>query len=164
MAEAARRGTGGGSRRWLAAWLVFAGICVAAVLYFALVFVPGERAAAIEVWRGRLTAMADDRKVAIAAWLDERRGRCHESWPSTPPSPHCSPARTRFSAPYRPRICRSISLQGFLDSVRAAYGYSGVYVVDATGQVRAGSTASSPLAADCLSRERARPAVRPCGG
>ena len=59
--DATRRGTVAGSLGWLIVWLVFAGIAVAAILYFALVFVPGERATAIEVWRGRLSAMADDR-------------------------------------------------------------------------------------------------------
>jgi hypothetical protein len=53
---------------------VFAAICAAATWYLAAVFVPQERAAAIGVWRNRLSVMADDRKPANTASLNERHG------------------------------------------------------------------------------------------
>ncbi|MGD1147839.1 MAG: hypothetical protein ABR961_07820, partial [Thermoanaerobaculaceae bacterium] len=60
--------------RWTAAWLGFATISAATLAYFVAVYVPQERAGAIDLWRGRLSAMADDRKEAINAWLDQRYG------------------------------------------------------------------------------------------
>ena len=51
-----------------------AAICAAATWYFAAVFVPHERAAAIGVRRNRFSAMADDRKVAITASVSDRHG------------------------------------------------------------------------------------------
>ncbi len=146
--DATRRGTVAGSLGWLIVWLVFAGIAVAAILYFALVFVPGERATAIEVWRGRLSAMADDRKAAIAAWLDERRGdaRVVAAYPTV-----AVVLAGQDAAPSSlpPSELPLVHLRGLLDSVRTEYGYAGLYLVDAGGQVRASSTGSSPLGAGC---------------
>lgn len=133
---------------WPMAWLVFASIAVAAALYFALVVVPGERAAAIEVWRGRLSAMVDDRKAAIAAWLDERLddARLLAGYPMVAAllagedgAPHPRP----------PSELPQQQLQVMLDSVRVAYGYSGLYVVDANGQVLASSPGGTSLGASC---------------
>jgi two-component system, cell cycle sensor histidine kinase and response regulator CckA len=131
-------------RWWVVAWLLFAVICAATISYFAGVFVPRERATTIDLWRGRLFAMADDRKAAITAWLAERRGDAQvvseyptvaillgsENVPSHPQSATEQPQRR---------------LEGLFDSLQAAYGYSGVYVIGLTGQTVASSTDSPPL-------------------
>ena len=72
-ATIARPGPPRAARRWwFGVWFVSAAICAAATWYFAAVFVPHERAAAIGVRRNRLSAMADDRKVAITASVSDR--------------------------------------------------------------------------------------------
>ena len=148
VVSVARRGIRAGDVRLLTAWLVLACIAVAVILYFGLVFVPGERAAAIDVWRGRLSAMADDRQAAITAWLDERRGDASvvAAYPTV-----AALLGGKDEAPFAPPSSElpRHHLQGLLDSVQAAYGYSGLYVVDASGQVRASSTGSTPLGAGC---------------
>jgi PAS domain S-box-containing protein len=141
-------GKAGASVRWLAAWLVFAGIAVATIVYFALVLLPSERAAAIEQWRGRLSAMADDRKVAIAAWLDERRGNASVV-AAYPTIAALLGGRDGLSVAPPQAETQQYHLRGLLDSVQAAYGYDGIYVVDASGQVRVSSTGSVPLGASC---------------
>jgi PAS domain S-box-containing protein len=144
-----RRDRGRAARRWwVVAWLLFAAICAAAVWYFAAVFIPHERAAAIELWRGRLSAMADDRKAAITAWLGERRGaaRVVAEYPTVIVMLAGPEA---LSSPLPPWEVPQRQLQGLLDSLRAAYGYRGMYVIASTNQVVASSTWSPPLGVAC---------------
>ncbi len=135
--------------RWTAAWLGFAVISAATLAYFVAIYMPQERAGAIDVWRGRLSAMADDRKAAITTWIDERRADA-EVLSEYPTVALLVDAGHGASIPLHAEEAPRLHLQGLLDSARAAYGYSGVYVTDASGQVAAASTGSSPLGAGCL--------------
>ncbi len=148
-----RDGRRAARRRWAIAWLGFSAVCVAAVWYFLAVFVPHERALAVEVWRGRLSAMADDRKAAITAWLGERRGDAEvvAAYPTVAVL-LAGPTAVPFSLP--PWELPEHHLQGLLDSVRAAYGYNGIYVVDSTGHVAAASAGSAPLEESCRQIDR----------
>ncbi len=154
---AVRLGKAIGTVRWLMAWLVFALIAIATTVYFVLVSVPSERAAAIEVWRSRLSAMVDDRKAAIDEWLDERRSDAAvvAGYPTVAAllavAEEAPPAFPASDLPLH-------QLQGLLDTSWAVHAYSGIYVVDASGEVRASSTGSPPLAARC--REYSERAVR----
>ncbi len=141
----ARRDRSGAARRWwVVAWLLYAVICGAAIWSFAAVFVPQERAETIELWRERLSTMADDRKAAITAWLDERRGDAHVV-AEYPTVAILLAGEQAVPDPLRPRELSQRRIEGLLDSERAAYGYSGTYVIGSTGQVVASGTGSPPL-------------------
>jgi PAS domain S-box-containing protein len=136
------------SWRWTTAWVGFAAISGATLAYFVAIYVPHERAGAIDVWRGRLSAMADDRKAAITTWVAERRADA-EVLSEYSTVALLIDAGHGASVPLHAEEAPRLHLQGLLDSMRAAYGYSGVYVINASGQVMAASTGSPPLETAC---------------
>jgi PAS domain S-box-containing protein len=137
-------------RQWVFVWLLFAAICVAAIWVFAAVVVPSEKATAIDLWRGRLSAMADDRTATITAWLDERcaDARIVAGYPTVAA---VLTAQDKESSVASPSELPRQHLPGLLDAVQTAYGYSGVWVVDTSGQARASSTGSPQIEASCRS-------------
>ena len=139
----------GGSRRWLAAWLLFAGIAAAAILYFALVFVPGERAAAIELWRGRLSAMADDRKAAITAWLNDRLGHARVI-AEDPIVTSLLDSQGTTPIPLAGAETPQHHVLPLVESIRGAFGYTAVYVVDSKGGLVLRSSGAPSLEAGYL--------------
>ena len=153
MAEEARYGRAAGIGRWLAAWLVFAAITLAAILYFSLVFVPAERAAAIDLWRGRLSAMADDRKRAITAWLDDRLGQARVVAEDPVVATLLRDGGAKPSA-LTDGDTPQHHLMPLLESVRNAFAYIAVYVIDGAGRVVLASSDSPSLGAGCLASAR----------
>ena len=53
---------------WLLGGIV--GAVLASALYFLLVYAPSEKAQVVGAWEARLNAMAEDRRAAIAAWVE----------------------------------------------------------------------------------------------
>ena len=123
MKTEGNRPTGTGWR-WTAAWVGFAAISAATLAYFFAVYVPQERAGSIDVWRGRLSAIADDRKAAITTWVDEQRADA-EVLSEYPTVALLLTVRHGASVPLHAEEAPRLHLQGLLDSARAAYGYSG---------------------------------------
>ncbi len=105
-----------------------AGAVVAGGAWLAAVFAAHERAALVEGWRARLSAMADDRQRAIEGWLRERDGdlRVLASFPTT---------RALVAAEVKPGHSLAAAqspeahLSELLGYVGRAYGYRGVWVV-----------------------------------
>ncbi len=135
-------------RRPVVAWLVLLSIVAAAVWFLVAVFIPHERTAALEEWRGRLSVTADDRAAAISAWVKERYAdaRVVAEYPTIDA---LLAGRQAVASPPPPLEVAQRHLREVLDSVQAAYGYSGIYVIDSTGRVAACSTGSPALGAAC---------------
>jgi PAS domain S-box-containing protein len=112
-----------------------------------------ERDQALEAWRGRLTAMADDRAKALEAWLGERWGDAREV--------------ASFSSVSDLLEGRGdpIALRKHLDAVLGSFvenaAYSGAYVLDSEGRVVASAPESPPLPPECAEAARAMAASAP---
>jgi PAS domain S-box-containing protein len=135
-------------RWWVVVWLPLLAISAAAVWYVVAVFVPHERGAAIEVWRGRLSAMADDRKAAITAWLDERHGDA-KVVAEDPTALYLLSGHRIEPYLFPPEDGPRRNVQRLLDSVQGAYGYRAAYILGAGGNVVVDSTGSPPLEPAC---------------
>jgi PAS domain S-box-containing protein len=135
-------------RRWIGVWLLFAAICAAAVWYAVAVFVPHERSAAIELWRGRLSAMADDRKAAITSWLSHRLGDA-KVVAEYPTAVYLLSGKRTEPYLFPPEEGPRRHLQRLLDSMQGAHAYRAAYVLDAGGNVVVDSTGSPPIEPAC---------------
>jgi PAS domain S-box-containing protein len=131
--------------RWFAVLnIVLAVGLAAAAAYFGLVYARGERAATVDAWRGRLAAMADDRKATVVRWVDERIriARMMASYPTVEavlePVPDGAGTGPVLDESKR-------HLVELLDSAVEIYGFKGCLVVDKGGSVVMGCGAVSAL-------------------
>jgi PAS domain S-box-containing protein len=131
--------------RWFAALNIVLAVGLAAVAaYFGLVYARGERAATVDAWRGRLAAMADDRKATVARWVDERIriARMMASYPTVGavvgPVPDGAGTGSALDESKR-------HLVELLDSAVEIYGLRGCLVVNKGGSVVMGCGAVSAL-------------------
>jgi len=108
----------------VAAVLVLAGL-----VYLSVVHVSGERTAAQELWRGRLTSMADDCSIAIARWVTASLADAEAtaSFPATR-SVAASAARGKEAADREHLI-------PVLSGVVSSELFSGGWLLDADGNV-----------------------------
>ncbi|OYV95339.1 MAG: hypothetical protein B7Z68_07270, partial [Acidobacteria bacterium 21-70-11] len=120
---------------------------------FAFAYLPGERAQAVAAWKGRLTAIADDREVALAAWVRERTAdaRVVAAYPTVVA---LAAAGAGAVPPASGGEGTETHLSRLLDGIVQAYRYQGAYVLDARGAEVARSTGSAPLARACLAAAR----------
>jgi PAS domain S-box-containing protein len=112
-----------------------------------------ERDQALDAWRARLTAMADDRAAALEAWVRERWGDAREV--------------ASFSSVSDLLEGRGdpIALRKHLDAVLGSFvenaAYRGAYVLDSEGQIVASAPESPPLPPECAEAARAMAASAP---
>jgi len=135
-------------RWWVVVWLPLLAISAAAVWYVVAVFVPHERSAAIEVWRGRLSAMADDRKTAITSWLSHRLGDARVV-AEDPTAVYLLSEHRAEQHLLAQQERRQRQVQRLLDSMQGAHGYRAAYALDAGGNVVVDGTGSPPLEPAC---------------
>jgi PAS domain S-box-containing protein len=120
---------------------------------FAFVYLPGERAQAVEAWKGRLAAIADDRESALAAWVRERTADAHVV-AAYPTVVALAAAGAGAPPPASGGEGTETHLSGLLATFVQAYRYQGAYVLDARGAEVARSTGSPPLCEACLAAAR----------
>ncbi|MGE5234886.1 MAG: PAS domain S-box protein [Acidobacteriota bacterium] len=134
----------GGSARSVALAVALALIHLALGWFFFAVFVPGLRQEAISEWRGRLAAMADDRRAAIESWVGDRLAdaRVVASYPSVSALLN-NPLADRGRTPSGEGT--SAHLSKVLDGVARAYRYRSIAVVRPGGEVMARSSDADSL-------------------
>ena len=118
-------------------------IFVSGAAYFFFAYVPAERADAQAAWKGRLSAIADDRKAAIEAWVNERTGdaRLAASYPSVR-----SLARAQKDIPLSPgEAATRAHVIELLDDIVRIHHYEGAYIVGDDNLMIAGSDGALPL-------------------
>jgi PAS domain S-box-containing protein len=160
-----RRPSGGPSLRrpsrpgpWFAALNVALLVGLAGLAaYFALALAPAEKDAALDAWRGRLAAMADDRKIAVARWVEERFrvARMIAAYPTVEAVLKAAPVGGRSRSAAGADVAH---LVGLLDSAVEIYGFKGCFVVDRDGATVARSSAAPAL--DAAGRAAALDAQR----
>ncbi len=111
---------------------------------FAFAYLPGERAQAVEAWKGRLEAIADDREAAFAAWVRERTADAHVV-AAYPTVVALAAAGAGAVPPASGGEGTEPHLSGLLDGIVQAYRYQGAYVLDARGAEVARSAGAAPL-------------------
>ncbi len=121
--------------------------------YVAFVYLPPQRARAVEALRGRLEAIAEDRDAALVAWVRERTAdaRVVAAYPT---AIALAAAGAGAVPPASSGEGTGPHLAGLLDGVVQAYRYQGAYVLDARGAEVARSTGSPPLCEACLAAAR----------
>ena len=120
---------------------------------FVFAYLPSERVQAVEAWKGRLVALADDREAALAAWGRERVGDAHVV-AAYPTVAALAAAGAGAVPPTASGEGTGTHLAGLLDAIVVAYRYQGAYVLDARGAEVASSTGSPPLCEACLAAAR----------
>jgi two-component system, cell cycle sensor histidine kinase and response regulator CckA len=151
---AASRRTSSGRRlrsagRPAATFAIVAGLALAvlgAVLVFALVYAPAERAQAVEGWEARLDAMADDRRAAIAAWVES--GIADAATVAAFPTVISSAQGRQGSGGMAPSPPRA-HLQDVIDGFTEANRQRAVVVLDAKGAVIVRSTGRTRPGGEC---------------
>jgi len=129
--------------------LVLAIVVAAGLGYFAGVHVPKVRSQAIQSWEGRLSAVADDRKAAIEAWLEERLNdaRVSASFPSA-----ASLLEGRQPTRATPGQEGPEHLLRELEVMVQASGSTGAYLLNRKGEVVAATSGSLPLDPTCAAQ------------
>ena len=123
---------------------IFAALCIvpiAVIGFFLLAVLPHERAATIEQWRGRLSAMADDRRAAIARWLTASLADAQSAASFPTIVALASNPSTDVAGKEREHAT------SILASIAGAEGFDGGWVLDANGGVLVstrGSVAPDP--------------------
>ncbi len=112
-----------------AALAALCAVPIAALAFFFVEVLPRERAASIEQWRGRLSAMADDRRAAIVRWLAASlaEAQAATSFP-TVVALATSPAAEGAAA-------QRGHVSAILESVARAEGFDGGWAFDPDGKV-----------------------------
>lgn len=152
--SATRRPRGRRGWTWLGATLVLAGVVVVVVLF--VLFARGQRAETVAIWRGRLSAMAADRQVALTRWLTGRQedARIIAAFPSVQ-----ALAAAAEGAPtdgLQPHLAEILG-----DFIRIRQ-YTAAMLVDRSGAVLAqGNSAPVPVAALEQARRAATGAADP---
>lgn len=126
--------------------ILFALIVVSLAVYS----VPSLYMKAIEEWRMKLSAMADDRKTSIELFIDERKsdGGVVASFPVIRRIAAAS------SAGLPPAEADRGHARSLLAMIRDTYGYLSLHVVDAQGRTVVGSDADHPLIPECSDQIR----------
>jgi len=121
--------------------IIFALIVVSLAVYS----VPSLYLKAIEEWRMKLSAMADDRKSAIELFIDERKndGSVVASFPVMRRIAAASSAGLPVAEADRSHA------RSLLSMIRDTYGYLSVHAVDARGRTIVGDDADHPLMPEC---------------
>ena len=122
-----------------------AGACLLAIGLVALAafsFWRSEREKAIARWNIRLTAMADDREMAIESWLGERRGdgQLVAGFPSVVSLLDGQPGHT---------VEEKDHVSGILATMVESNGYHGVYILNGRGEPVVTSPEAPPLSPAC---------------
>ncbi len=125
-----------GSERTRAAY--WTGLAVVGALFAvaAFLYVGHERRRTLREWEDRLRAMAEDRHVAIEAWLEQSFSDARLLATHTYVRGSLDP---RAGNP--PRAADVVEL---IDRRRTIMGYSDAYILDAAGALRSASTGSAP--------------------
>ncbi len=147
-------GRGGATRRWRTIVAVALGFAVlVALASFALRYARWERREAIEGWRTRLTAIADDRAAAIAQWVAHGRGdaRMLADHPAIIERLTAPAGRDRAPVGGGPAAQQ---VQAVLDTFVRTQGYRSAYLVTEAGTLLAANAGSLPLDDACLSAAR----------
>ena len=132
----------------------FAVLVAVETALFVFAYLPGERAQAVEAWKGRLEAIADDREAAFAAWARERTADA-QVVAAYPTVVALAAAGAGAVPPASIGEGTETHLTGLLDKIAQAYRYQGAYVLDARGAEVARSAGAAPLCEACLAAARA---------
>jgi PAS domain S-box-containing protein len=129
----------------------------AAIWMYVEWYVPSQRETAVLRWRDRLSAMANDRRIAIESWVQERFGdaRVVAADPAAANLIAAS-ARPAGTTPAGRSDLRQ-SVERLLETVTTAYHYRGAHLLDRSGNVLAEASGSEPLQAPC--RKQVRDAI-----
>jgi PAS domain S-box-containing protein len=129
---------------------------VALALFFGL-WAPRQRAQALQEWRARLTAMAEDRRAFVESWV--REGLAAASLPATyPTATHLAGGRRGPPFPYPVEQGAAGHLRQLLTELVARHGLTACYLLDETGRELASSGGAA------LADGEIRQAVRAAAG
>ncbi len=120
-------------------------LSTAAVILF--VIGPQRKRAAVETWRGRLSAMADDRRAAIERWIDD----AEDDAALVAGGLEVREAVLAGAAPGGGKANgsgRGLLLDAILTSVTSSHHCRSVWVLDGKGRVVGTARGSAPLAPD----------------
>ncbi len=119
-------------------------LVTAAVILF--VIGPQRRRAAVEMWRGRLSAMADDRKAAIERWIDDAKDDATLA-ASFPAIREILLAGAGMGQTGSKEVAKR-HLESILTSVAGSHHCRSVWVLDGEGHLVACAPGSDPIAPD----------------
>lgn len=137
------------------------GLCALAVLALAVwtgvAYARSQRDQAMEAWRGKLSAMADDREAAVEAWLQERfsDARVVAAFPTSRALVSVrNGGAGNGSGLGKDLDHEKTHLSGILATFAENCGYLGAYVLDSDGTPVAVSPGAPDPAPDCVEAAR----------
>jgi hypothetical protein len=123
------------------------------VLYFALIYAPAEKRQIVKGWEARLDSMADDRRAAIAAWVDAGLADAATVTAFPVVSSFVSAGEALPGTALSPGGGRA-HLQALIDEFSRSNRRRAVAIVGARGDVIARGRSAAPLDEGCASAVR----------